>query len=191
MATMVLKDTIKCNCGKEMFAASMDKVNRIMRYQCIDVNCGETVEKSFDEARLHEGERFGYFCLNDDGEITWKCANHGYCDFNIEWFEDDWQDKVNRFVEMGCALESFFYEIQEEIESIGERAEDVKRLLAHLDEEQMLAVAEEMGIEVIDDIIGAFCAEFEAGLLDMAYDSWEEYEDQIICALDELDLLAE
>ena len=104
MATTVLRDAIKCECGKEMFPASFDKARRLVSFHCSDPTCGKKVEVSFKDIEVPKTTDFKYFCFNDDGEMTWKCHNHGYCDFDISWFMIDWQRKVNRFLEARCAV---------------------------------------------------------------------------------------
>lgn len=188
MATMVLKDTVKCECGKEMFVWALDKENRRITYKCSDPNCTKTVEMSFDEAKLPENEKSGYFCLNDDGDMTWKCYNHGYCDFNVEWFSDDWQDKVNRFTELGCALESYMEEIEAELGNTDGHIEELQEMFSHLEEEQIEEIASEMGVMVEEDIYSAFCSDFEECMLDGVYDSWDEYKEAIISTMYDLDM---
>lgn len=191
MATKVLKDVITCTCGKVMFPAKFDKESRVIGYKCVDELCGSTVEMSFEEAELPENENFKYFCLNDDGQMTWKCFNHGYCDFDMEWFEIGWQDKVKRFMELGCALDTYMEEIQGAFGDSDEQIEELKELFHHLDEEQIQMIADEMGVMCEDDIYTGFCSDFEEGLMDGSYGSWDEYKDMIISTMFDLELCEE
>ena len=87
MATMALKTIIQCKCGKEMFPFQFDNKQQKIGYKCSDIACGAEMEFSFDEVKMGEGERINYFCLNDDGEMTWKCCCHGYCDSRWRYSE--------------------------------------------------------------------------------------------------------
>lgn len=188
MAKLVLKDVIKCECGKDMFVFALDKENKVITYMCIDECCGNKVEMTFDEAMLSENERFKYFCLNDDGQMTWKCYNHGYCDFDVEWFANDWVSKAYKFIEYGCALEADLDEIEEMFENPDERIEELRDLFAHLEDEQIEMIADEMGIMIEDDLYFAFFDEFQTGLFEGFVDSWEDFKEQIISTMFDLDL---
>lgn len=195
MATMHLRDVIKCKCGKDMFVSGLNKENKTIDYTCMDECCGNTMKLGFEDAILPENEKFKYFCLNDDGQMTWRCFNHGYCDFDVEWFGYDWQNKVNKFVEHDCALEKSIDEIDEiialfshfsrdEIEEMfgnsGGGIEAIMALFSHLEEDQIQMIADEMGVMAEDDLYSAFMEEFENGLIEGYVDSWEEFKEQII-----------
>ena len=160
MATMTLKTIVQCKCGKDMFPFQFDNKYQKIGYKCSDTACGAEMECSFDEVKVEEGERIHYFWLNDDGQMTWKCCCHGYCDFDVEWFMDDWQDKVDRFINLACALEKYPEEIDSDIERQEEHLAELKERLQELDEEQKLQLAEDMGIEIEDDYYMAFWNDF-------------------------------
>ena len=189
MATMCLKDTCTCECGKIMFPFTMDMENKTIEYKCSC--CGETVTKAFDEVKSAEGERFDYFCLNDDGDITWKCGTHGYCDFSVEWLNDDWQDKVDRFVELGCCLEKYPEEFDDMFEDFGGNQDELFELFSHLEPEQIEEIANEMGIMVEDDIYQAFMNEYQERLCDCCLDDFDTFKEEIISTMFDLGLCAE
>ncbi len=143
MAKMVLKEFFICSCDNGMFAHEIDKENQKVTYRCI--GCGATMEKSFDEVNLSENDRTDYFVLNDDGVVTWKCANHGYCEFRIEdlWYED----RLTRFVDLACGLCKYPEEIEAEMEVTDEDEQIVKNIIESLTHEQLSELSESMGVE--------------------------------------------
>ncbi len=146
MAKMVLKEYFDCPCEGAMFACSIDKENEKVTYKCI--RCGAAAEKSFDEVKLGENDRTDYFVLNDDGVVTWKCADHGYCEFRLEdlW----WEDRLPRFIDLGCAVCKYPEEIEAEME-VGEDDEAiVKNIIESLTPEQLAELSETMGVEDYD-----------------------------------------
>lgn len=193
---MLLRDVIQCKCGKDMFVSGLNKENKTIDYTCMNECCGNTMKLGFEDAILPENEKFKYFCLNDDGQMTWKCFNHGYCDFDVEWFGYDWQDKVDKFAEHGCALEQSIDEIialftpfsREEIEEMGGGIDEIIALFSHLEEDQIQMIADEMGVMAEDDLYSAFMEEFANGLMEGYVDSWEDFKERIISTMYDLDL---
>ncbi len=143
MVKTVLKEFFACHCEGAMFAHEIDKENEKVTYKCI--RCGATMEKSFDEVKLSENDRTDYFVLNDDGVVTWKCFEHGYCEFRIEdlW----WEDRLPRFVDLGCGLGKYPEEIEAEMEVTDEDETIVKNIIESLTHEQLAELSENMGVE--------------------------------------------
>lgn len=129
-----------------MFAYRIDNENEKVIYKCI--RCGAETEKSFDEARLGENDRADYFVLSNDGTVTWKCGDHGYCEFRLEdlW----WEDRLARFVDLGCAVCKYPEEIEVEM-TVGEEDEAIlENIIASLSSEQLAELSETMGVEELD-----------------------------------------
>lgn len=178
---MVLKDCIMCSkCGKEMFPSAFDKDSRKITYECINEKCTCTEQFDFEEV---ETEKFKYVCLNDAGEITWKCYNHGYCEATVDLLFD--KDSCIKFIELGCAFDKNMSEKDEEItyaETEGKRL--LTELLAKLDENQIEEVADELlgGLDLDENdgnVVDAFLVDAINGIEASEYDSFYEFLDNL------------
>lgn len=146
MAKMVIRDHLDCDCGGTMFPCAFDRENRTLTYKCL--GCGTVIERIFDEAALAEGEKYGFFCLNDDGCATWKCFEHGYCEFMIEdLFEGD---RMQRFIDLSCAMCRYAEEAQADTEASPEDMARLENMLDSLTAEQFAELSESMGVESFD-----------------------------------------
>jgi len=187
MATMVLKDTIPCPvCGAEMFPAAFDRQERKISYRCSGSCCGAEKECSFEEAKLGEGEKFTYFCLNDAGEATWQCFSHAYCEYDIDFLLE--QD-LTKFQRCCCVLGRDAEEIEADLEFLEEDGrEKISRILSAIGEDRIPELAEDMLYDVDPDLfdgdtLEAFVAqatinedgpeEFIYQMLDRIYDLFE------------------
>lgn len=147
MASMVLKDMLICpECGEIMFPSAFDKKSRTLQYCCCAQECKTKSTKNFDEVAVPEYEKINFFVLNDDGEVTWKCHFHGYCECLIE----DILDKDFTKFEHCCCIWG-----REDDEIFGDEKyahEDgkiiIRKILSALDEEMICILAEEIGIEL-------------------------------------------
>ena len=82
---MQLKDVVMCECGGKMFPTKVDKKKREINYRCSVCECGKEVKRKYEEVALRDNENQEYFSLDDEGNITWKCYTHGYCEMDIDW----------------------------------------------------------------------------------------------------------
>ena len=163
MATMVLKDMLICpECGAEMFPCSFDREKRVIGYRCRMANCLAEQTHSFEEVRLEKGEKFHFVCLNDDGEVTWKCYEHGYCDNYIEHLlELDFA----KFERCCCILGREQDEMEADMEyAQGEGREIIRNILNALDEEAVSELGDDMlmdnPVDMFDgDYVEAFVCE--------------------------------
>ena len=163
MATMILKDMLICSeCGAEMFPCAFDKENRVIGYRCRMVNCLAEQTHSFEEVKLEEGEKFHFVCLNDDGDVTWKCYEHGYCDNVIEnLLEMDF----TKFERCCCILGRDEDEIEADMEyAQGEGRECIQKILNALSKECVSELCDDMlvenSVDMFDgDYVEAFVAE--------------------------------
>lgn len=187
MATMVLKDMVICpKCGAEMFPSAFDKDERKISYKCCNESCKVEIEYGFDEVKLKEDERFHYFCLNDDGDATWKCYEHGYCDFHIEGLlEMDF----TKFARCCCILGRDFEDMEADAEYAHSKGKEIiKKILDAIGEERTCELADEilyeMPVDMFDgDYLEAFVAEsicdmdgvesFISNMIDSIYDMFE------------------
>ncbi|MDO4732549.1 MAG: hypothetical protein Q4B50_03430 [Bacillota bacterium] len=192
MATMVLKDTLLCpECGEEMFPCAFDRQERKITYRCSETDCGMEKECSFDEAKLEEGENFIYFCLNDDGEVTWKCFIHAYCEYDIDFLlEKD----ITKFQRCCCVLGRDVDEIEEDMkyaENAGKSK--ISRILAALGEEHIPELAKDMLFDIeLDffdgDYLEAFASQAminEDGVDDFIYQMLDQIYELFEISLDE------
>ena len=182
MAAKVLKDMIICSeCGEKMFPCAFDRENRKIAYSCL--SCGDVQEYDFEEVALGENEHYYAFCLNDDGDATWKCSEHGYCEFPIEnLFEMDYS-KLGTYC---CLLAKTEEEITADIEYGQSKGRDqIQQILSRLDEDQINELADELLLEVDIDtfegnLIDAFAMEasmWEEGFVDFLYQMMERIDD--------------
>lgn len=163
MATMLLKDMIICpECGAEMFPCAFDGENRVISYRCRMVNCLAEQTHSFEEVKLGEDEKYHFVCLNDDGDVTWKCYEHGYCDHHIEnLLEMDF----TKFERCCCILGRDIEDLDADFEyAQGEGREMIEKILAALDMDCLSELGEDMLMEnpvdiFDDDYVEAFVAE--------------------------------
>ena len=176
MATMVLKDMIICpECGAEMFPSAFDKEERTIIYRCRMATCLAERTHSFEEVKLKEGEKIRFVCLNDDGDVTWKCYEHGYCDNCIEnLLEMDF----TKFERCCCILGRDEDEIEADMEyAQGEGRETIRNILNALDEDCVSELCDDMLVEnpvdMFDgDYVEAFVAEAMCngdGVIDFIY----------------------
>lgn len=98
-----LKESLSCSCGKEMFVYQIDKINKNIIYRCMDEHCNQ--EKAVPLHTVITHEPYKYFRLSENGQITWKCHTHGSCEFDIDWFRNNWHQNIYKFIENGCALD--------------------------------------------------------------------------------------
>ncbi len=164
MATMALKDMILCPvCGAEMFPSAFDRAARKISYKCTAAECAAETECSFEEVRLGDGERYHSFCLNDDGDATWKCHRHGHCDLPIDSLLDK---DFTKFQTCCCILGLNEEELEEEADHLSnEGKEQISRILSVLDEEQVLELVNELCDEDVlencdDDYAEALAQQF-------------------------------
>ena len=163
MATMVLKDMVLCPvCGAEMFPCAFDSEKRVIAYRCRMVSCLAEQEYSFEEVKLGEDERFHFVCLNDDGNVTWKCYEHGYCDYHIEHLlEMDF----TKFERCCCILGRDEDDLEADLEyAQGEGRERIQNILHALDEESVAELGDDMlaenPVDIFDgDYVEAFVSE--------------------------------
>ena len=163
MATMVLKDMIICpECGAEMFPFAFDKETRTIGYRCRMATCLVERTHSFEEVKLEEGERFHFVCLNDDGDVTWKCYEHGYCD---NYIENLLEMDFTKFERCCCILGRDEDEIEEDMEyAQGEGREIIRNILNALDEDYISELGDDMlmetSVDMFDgDYVEAFVSE--------------------------------
>ena len=163
MATMILKDMIICpECGSEMFPCSFDKENRVIGYRCRMEDCQTEIIHNFDEVKLEDGEKYHFVCLNDDGDVTWKCFEHGYCDNYIENLIDM---DFTKFERCCCILGRDDDEIEADMEYAQAEGRDIiENILNALDEDCVCELGEDMlmenPVDMFDgDYVEAFVAE--------------------------------
>ena len=118
MADKMLKDVIKCECGFEMFPYAIHKDDETVLYKCVSENCECTKLLSLREATLGPEDMFTYFCLDDDGNMYWKCGIHGNCQSDLKWLASGWKNKVNKFIDYGCGYELDIEEVMDESSEI-------------------------------------------------------------------------
>ncbi|MBQ2778049.1 MAG: hypothetical protein IJF50_11120 [Peptococcaceae bacterium] len=172
MATMVLKDMLICpECGAEMFPYSFDKESRVIGYRCSAEECCAEKTCGFDQVAVTEGEKINYFVLNDDGEVSWKCHFHGYC---VDLIESLLDKDFTKFARSCCIYGREDDEIFEDMECIqGEGRTIVAKILNALDEDQLLELAEERGIDV-DEYDGDYLEAF-LGSVDFLVDDFRDF----------------
>lgn len=144
MATMILREHRACSCGSMMFPSKFDKENKRIEYKCL--KCGKKEEYAFDEVGYDNGSdyKYSYFMLNDDGDATWKCYQHGHCDFNIENLIEE-PKKYERFIETGCGL----------CMGVDETDDLVSILLGNIDQfEEIIDAAEPHIVDLLIDEFG-------------------------------------
>ena len=163
MATMALKDVVICPaCGAEMFPSAFDRRERYIKYKCSSQDCASEAQYTFNDVKLEEGKPQTYFRLNDDGDATWKCFTHGYCDVPIEsLFDKDY----TKFRNCCCIFGRDEDEMEADAAFVeGEGKKIIEKILSLIGAEKASELANDMIDESLldffhDNVLDAFCAE--------------------------------
>lgn len=197
MSELNLKDVIKCECGFVMFPYEIHKEEDTILYKCSASNCNCSKLLPFKEATLKPGEINTYFLLDDSGNMFWKCPLHGKCQDNLKWLSSEWEKNVNKFIDYGCGYEVDYDEVEDALEDVLNNLDEHKReiceLFEPLSDEDIVRVANEMGIELEEEYPKAFLDYFKIRQEDEFIFgqllTWENYFEKIIHVMVSLDLL--